>query len=139
MTIDYMIHAPDRATFVAVMAALAHPVDGRPLAAEDAETGRLIAHRDVRIDEIGAISKGHWDGEDWIVDATVGGWHVNLRAIGRLAEALGDHDGHLCLSRRHGGDDATGRRSRRNAGRVRYQNHQSNIDFNASPHLGVRV
>lgn len=91
--IDYMIHAPDRATFIAVMAALAHPADGRPLATLDDATGRLIAHRDVRIDEIGPISKGHWDGEDWIVDETVGGWHVNLRAIGRLAEALGDHDG----------------------------------------------
>lgn len=91
--IDYLIHAPDRATFVAVMAALAHPADGRPLATLDEATGRLVAHRDVRIDEIGPIAKGHWDGEDWIVDATVTGWHVNLRAVGRLAAILGDHDG----------------------------------------------
>lgn len=94
--IAYLLHAPDRATFLAVMAQLKHPLDGQSLAALD-EDGRLVPHRDVRIDEIGAIVRGHAEGEDWIEDSRVEGWHVNVAAVGALAAALGGQDGILAF------------------------------------------
>lgn len=110
--IDYLIHAPDRATFVAVMAALAHPADGRPLATLDEATGRLVAHRDVRIDEIGPIAKGHWDGEDWIVDATVTALERVAVGLlrGRLAGVLDGDEGrhHGLIKTRPAMYDASG-------------------------------
>lgn len=86
--ITYLCHAPDRATFLGVMNALLHPVDGTPLMEQD-EDGNWIAHPDVIVSEIGPIIKGYTDENDnWIETKNVPGHHVNLAAIGPLERYL---------------------------------------------------
>jgi len=80
--LEYLAHCPDRETFIYVMGDLLNPLNQEPLAVLD-EDGNWICSEGVRIDEIGVITKG--TEEDPII---VPGHHVNLWAVGRLADLL---------------------------------------------------
>lgn len=88
--IEYLLWAPDRASFLAVMAALQNPLTGEPLAVET--EGRLVASDGVRIDEIGPVVKTPAayddDGNQLTSGEIVPGHHVNLVAVGALAGLL---------------------------------------------------
>ena len=75
--IEYLLWSPDRETFIAVMAALQNPVTKTPLAS--LVDGAMVPSEFVRIDEIGEVER---DGE------IVPGYHVNMVAIGPLADML---------------------------------------------------
>ncbi|WP_336801492.1 hypothetical protein [Kaistia sp. MMO-174] len=81
--IQYLLWAPDRAAFLDAMAVYLNPVTGTPLAT--VEGGELIPSDCVRIDEIGPIYTAT-DGEE--EPHVIAGWHVNLVAIGALANLL---------------------------------------------------
>lgn len=83
--ITYLCHAPDRATFLGVMNALLHPVDGKPLMSQD-DDGNWVAHQDVKVAEIGEIKEVDPITEE--VTKHVTGHHVNLSAIGPLERYL---------------------------------------------------
>lgn len=88
--LEYLAWCPDRAIFVAVMAALLNPVSGEPLAVL-AGDGDWLCSDGVRIDEIGPVTKGgQWDDEGNEIEAPtiVPGHHVNLWAVGALADLL---------------------------------------------------
>lgn len=80
---DYLLWAPDRDTFLAVMARLKYPGTERSLI----ECGDQVVFT-----EIGEIVKvpATYDeqGNELTPAVTVGGHHVNLRATGALAELL---------------------------------------------------
>lgn len=87
--VQFGLWSPDRATFIAVMAALENPVTGTPLATM--VDGRLEPSRWVRIDEIGEVVDvpAIFDGEDVTTPAVmIPGHHVNLLAVGPLAKML---------------------------------------------------
>ncbi|MDR7034482.1 hypothetical protein [Mesorhizobium sp. BE184] len=90
--VEYLSWCPDRQTFIDTMTVLLNPLTGEPLASVDAETGELVPCSDVRIDEIGPVVKtpAVFDENDDLVTPAeiVGGHHVNLAAVGDLAEAL---------------------------------------------------
>lgn len=94
MRVEYLIWSPDRATFLAVMQALANPLTQEPLAS--VEDGVLFPSRWVRVDEIGPVVKtpGTYDddGTEITPPAIVGGHHVNAVAYGPLGEQMADGD-----------------------------------------------
>lgn len=93
--LEYLAHCPDRETFVYVMGDLLNPVTQQPLAVLD-EDGNWICSEGVRIDEIGPIVKGGaWDEEGNEIEAptVVPGHHVNLWAVGSLADLLNANGG----------------------------------------------
>lgn len=81
--LEYLAHCPDRATLVAVMAALQNPLTGEPLATLIGDS--LFPSEGLWIDEIGPVTKP--DG------TVVPGHHVNLCAVGRLAALLNANGG----------------------------------------------
>ena len=88
--LEYLAHCPDRETFIYVMGDLLNPLNQEPLAVLD-EDGNWICSEGVRIDEIGpAVKGGVYDGEGNEIEAptVVPGHHVNLWAVGRLADLL---------------------------------------------------
>ncbi len=90
--IEYLLWAPDRGSFLAIMADLVNPVSGEPLASVDKETGRLVPSAGVRIDELGPIVRTPAVLNDGGVEISpaevVAGWHVNMVAYGALAAAI---------------------------------------------------
>lgn len=105
MTVEFMLHGPDIATLAYVLNALKNPVmvelddqgempDPVPqhwsLAWIDPDTGGWVTNRDVRMDIIGPIIKGHVDPEteEYVIDKEADGVHVNMVATGALAEYL---------------------------------------------------
>lgn len=93
--LEYLSWCPDRETFVYVMGDLANPVTGTPLATLG-EDGNWLCSEGVRIDEIGPIVKGGaWDDEGNEIEppTVVGGHHVNLWAVGSLADLLNANGG----------------------------------------------
>lgn len=90
--IEFLLHAPNRTIFLAVMQALQNPLTGEPLASIDEETGALVPSPDVRIDEVGTVWKTEpeydEDGNETVAGVSVPGHHVNLIAVGALAKAL---------------------------------------------------
>jgi hypothetical protein len=93
--LEYLAHCPDRTTFVTVMTSLQNPLTGAPLATE--EDGVLLASEGVRIDEIGPVVKTpatfDEDGEEITPAVIVPGHHVNLWAVGALADMLNANGG----------------------------------------------
>lgn len=93
--IEYLLWAPDRATFVETMAALTLP-DGRHLAylALPNEPGAADIYfvNGCECSEIGAVVKTlaivDDDGNEIEPAEIVGGYHVNMRAYGWLADLL---------------------------------------------------
>lgn len=90
--IEFLLHAPNRAIFLAVMQALQNPLTGEPLASIDEETGALVPSPNIRIDEVGTVWKTEpeydEDGNETVAGVSVPGHHVNLVAVGALAKAL---------------------------------------------------
>ena len=91
--IEYLLWAPDRATFVAVMTALRLPPD-TPLATLDEDGETLIPARGVLFDEIGPVvaTQAVLDDEGSEIEPAViiPGYHVNCLAFGPVAAMLTD-------------------------------------------------
>mgnify|MGYP000039875661 CR=1 FL=1 len=81
--LEYLLWSPDRETFIATMLALTLP-DGQHIATEAKgelpDGGSVAFIPDIRCSEIGEITKS--DGE------VVPGYHVNMVAVGSLADML---------------------------------------------------
>lgn len=93
--LEYLSWSPDRDAFVFTMGDLTNPITGTPLAT--VEEGVLIPSEGVRIDEIGPVIKapGEYDeeGNEIVSPVIVGGHHVNLCAVGALADLLNSNGG----------------------------------------------
>lgn len=89
--LEYLSWCPDRETFLATMADLTNPITGTPLAALD-DDGVLVPSEGVRIDEIGSVIKSY-DPETGDPLEVVEGHHVNLWAVGALADLLNANSG----------------------------------------------
>lgn len=89
--LEYLAWCPDRATFLATMADLINPITGVPLAVVN-DDGVLIPSEGVRIDEIGPVVRSY-DPETGEPVEVVEGHHVNLWAVGRLADLLNANGG----------------------------------------------
>lgn len=100
--IEYLLWHADRAAIVTVLTTLINPVGAydpdtdtyspAPIATLDPETGALIPSEGVLIDELGPVVKtpATYDGEGNEVTSAViiSGHHVNMAAVGKLAEVL---------------------------------------------------
>lgn len=89
--LEYLSWCPDREVFLATMADLINPITGTPLAALN-DDGVLIPSEGVRIDEIGSVIKSY-DPETGDPLEVVEGHHVNLWAVGALADLLNANGG----------------------------------------------
>lgn len=95
--LEYLSWCPDRETFLATMADLINPITvtednpGVPLAVVN-DDGMLIPSEGVRIDEIGPVVRSY-DPETGEPVEVVEGHHVNLWAVGALADLLNANGG----------------------------------------------
>lgn len=89
--LEYLLWAPDRATFLNTLAAKLLPGSGLPLLTIG-EDGNPIAGPDVLIDEVGEIIRtpAVLDAQGNVVTPAgiVPGWHINMVATGSLAQLL---------------------------------------------------
>jgi len=88
--LEYFSWSPTREIFVQTMTDLVNPVTGQPLASVEDDV--LIPSEHVRIDEIGPIVKTpatyDEEGNELTAAIMVEGHHVNLWAVGELADLL---------------------------------------------------
>jgi len=93
--LEYFSWSPTREIFVQTMTDLVNPVTGQPLASVEDDV--LIPSEHVRIDEIGPIVKTpatyDEEGNELTAAIMVEGHHVNLWAVGELADLLNENGG----------------------------------------------